>query len=69
MLRSFFYAPRAKYWARIRKRPLNNTLNSGGGFVGIHAAADCEYDFPWYGNWLVPILNPIRNSRKQNLRL
>jgi len=24
-------------------------MNSGKGFVGIHAAADCEYDWPWYG--------------------
>jgi type 1 glutamine amidotransferase len=22
---------------------------NGGGFVGIHAAADAEYDWPWYG--------------------
>ena len=25
-------------------------MNSGKGFVGIHAAADCEYEWPWYGN-------------------
>lgn len=24
-------------------------LQAGGGYVGIHAAADCEYDWPWYG--------------------
>ncbi len=24
-------------------------IHSGGGFVGIHAAADTEYDWPWYG--------------------
>ena len=24
-------------------------MNTGKGFVGIHAAADCEYDWPWYG--------------------
>ena len=24
-------------------------IHGGGGFVGIHAAADCEYDWPWYG--------------------
>ena len=24
-------------------------INSGGGFIGIHAAADTEYDWPWYG--------------------
>lgn len=24
-------------------------IRSGGGYVGIHAAADTEYDWPWYG--------------------
>jgi len=24
-------------------------IRSGGGFVGIHAAADTEYEWPWYG--------------------
>jgi glucose/arabinose dehydrogenase/cytochrome c551/c552 len=24
-------------------------IQAGGGFVGIHAAADCEYGWPWYG--------------------
>lgn len=24
-------------------------INDGGGFVGIHAAADTEYEWPWYG--------------------
>ncbi|MCD6355446.1 MAG: ThuA domain-containing protein, partial [Prolixibacteraceae bacterium] len=25
-------------------------IKSGKGFVGIHAAADCEYNWPFYGN-------------------
>lgn len=24
-------------------------LKAGGGYVGIHAASDCEYDWEWYG--------------------
>ena len=24
-------------------------MNTGKGFVGIHAATDCEYDWAWYG--------------------
>jgi cytochrome c len=24
-------------------------IQAGGGYVGIHAATDCEYDWPWYG--------------------
>lgn len=26
-----------------------NYIQAGGGFVGIHAATDTEYDWPWYG--------------------
>jgi type 1 glutamine amidotransferase len=25
-------------------------IQHGGGFVGIHSATDCEYQWPWYGN-------------------
>jgi type 1 glutamine amidotransferase len=24
-------------------------IRGGGGYVGVHAAADTEYDWPWYG--------------------
>ncbi len=27
-------------------------IQAGGGYVGIHAAADCEYGWPWYGELL-----------------
>jgi len=27
-------------------------IQGGGGYVGIHAAADCEYGWPWYGDLL-----------------
>lgn len=28
---------------------LNRFIQAGGGWLGIHAAADTEYDWPWYG--------------------
>lgn len=28
---------------------LQKFIRNGGGYVGIHAAADTEYDWPWYG--------------------
>jgi cytochrome c len=28
---------------------LERYLQGGGGWVGVHAAADAEYDWPWYG--------------------
>lgn len=27
-----------------------NYIRSGGGYVGIHAASDTEFDWPWYGD-------------------
>jgi type 1 glutamine amidotransferase len=27
-------------------------IRAGGGFVGVHSAADTEYDWPWYGGLL-----------------
>ncbi|GAB5535944.1 MAG: hypothetical protein Rubg2KO_21930 [Rubricoccaceae bacterium] len=28
---------------------LRDYIHGGGGFVGVHSAADTEYDWPWYG--------------------
>jgi uncharacterized protein len=32
-----------------QQRALQEFVRHGGGFVGVHAAADTEYDWPWYG--------------------
>ena len=32
-----------------QQRDFERYIQSGGGFVGIHAASDTEYDWPWYG--------------------
>jgi cytochrome c len=32
-----------------QQRAFENYIHDGGGFVGIHAAADTEYDWPFYG--------------------
>jgi type 1 glutamine amidotransferase len=34
---------------RKQQRALEQYIRSGHGFVGIHSAADTEYDWPWYG--------------------
>jgi type 1 glutamine amidotransferase len=31
------------------QRAFESAIESGGGFVGIHSAADTEYEWPWYG--------------------
>ncbi|MGI8637827.1 MAG: ThuA domain-containing protein [Segetibacter sp.] len=44
-------------------------IQAGGGFLGIHAAADCEYEWPWYGRlvgaWFLSHPNPnnVQNGK------
>ncbi|MEL6122110.1 MAG: ThuA domain-containing protein [Bacteroidota bacterium] len=37
-------------------------IQAGGGFVGIHAAADTEYDWPWYGELVGAYFNGHPND-------
>ena len=41
-------------------------IQAGGGYLGIHAAADCEYEWPWYGRlvgaWFLD--HPMNNIQK-----
>ncbi|HMP99668.1 MAG TPA: ThuA domain-containing protein [Cyclobacteriaceae bacterium] len=32
-----------------QKKDFEKFIQSGGGFVGVHAATDTEYNWPWYG--------------------
>jgi type 1 glutamine amidotransferase len=40
-----------------QEKALIDFIHHGGGFAGVHAAADCEYDWPWYrqlvGAWFL----------------
>ncbi|QHS59189.1 ThuA domain-containing protein [Chitinophaga agri] len=44
-------------------------IQAGGGFLGIHAATDCEYDWPWYGRlagaWFLdhPMPNNVQKGK------
>jgi glucose/arabinose dehydrogenase/cytochrome c551/c552/type 1 glutamine amidotransferase len=33
----------------VQQADFERYIQAGGGYVGIHAAADCEYQWPWYG--------------------
>ncbi|GAA5145592.1 hypothetical protein GCM10023340_15170 [Nocardioides marinquilinus] len=35
--------------ARPQQRAFQRYVRAGGGYVGVHAAADTEHDWPWYG--------------------
>lgn len=41
---------------------MNRFIQAGGGFVGVHAAADTEYDWPWYGKLVGAYFNGHPND-------
>jgi cytochrome c len=44
-----FLSPTLNVLERAQEVDLQRFIQAGGGFVGIHAAADAEYDWHWYG--------------------
>ncbi|MEP7258610.1 MAG: ThuA domain-containing protein [Flavitalea sp.] len=36
--------------SEVEQQAFEQYIKGGGGFVGVHAATDTEYDWPWYGN-------------------
>ena len=36
-------------WTIRQEAAFERYIQAGGGYMGIHAAADCEYDWGWYG--------------------
>ena len=43
-----FLSPTMNVLGDAEQKAFENYIHKGGGFVGIHAATDCEYDWPWY---------------------
>ncbi|MBC7902613.1 MAG: ThuA domain-containing protein [Gemmatimonadaceae bacterium] len=43
-----FLNPTLDVLGEEQQRAFEKYIQAGGGFVGIHAAADCEYKWPWY---------------------
>ena len=43
-----FLCPTGNVLGEDQQKALENFIQKGGGFVGVHAATDCEYDWPWY---------------------
>ena len=44
-----FLNPTSKVLNEAQQMAFTKFIKSGKGFVGIHAATDCEYDWKWYG--------------------
>jgi uncharacterized protein len=41
--------PGSEWWVGARREAFQAFVHRGGGIVGIHAAADSHYHWPWYG--------------------
>jgi len=41
--------PASEWWVGERRQALQDFVHGGGGIVGIHAAADSHYHWPWFG--------------------
>ena len=44
-----FLSPTGKVFGPAEEKAFQNYIRHGGGYVGIHAATDCEYNWLWYG--------------------
>ncbi len=44
-----FLSPTGKVFGPAEEKALQEYIHNGGGFVGVHSATDCEYDWAWYG--------------------
>lgn len=45
-----FLSPTGKIFGPEEEQALQQYIHHGGGYVGVHAATDCEYNWPWYGD-------------------
>jgi type 1 glutamine amidotransferase len=43
-----FLSPTGKVFGPEQEKAFQHYIEHGGGYVGIHAATDCEYNWPWY---------------------
>ena len=43
-----FLNPTLNVLGEEQQKAMENYIHKGGGFVGVHAATDCEYNWPWY---------------------
>ncbi|HEY4335820.1 MAG TPA: ThuA domain-containing protein [Puia sp.] len=45
-----FLSPTGTVFGPNEEKALQEYIHNGGGFVGVHAATDCEYHWQWYGD-------------------
>ena len=47
-----FLSTTGKLFDTLQKQALTSYVEKGGGIIGIHAATDAEYGWPWYGKMM-----------------
>ena len=62
-----FLSTTGKVLGTAQETALQNFIHNGGGFVGIHAATDCEYNWPWYGKLVGAYFK--NHPKQQNAKL
>ncbi len=53
----------------VQQADFERYIQAGGGFVGIHAATDTEYDWPWYNQLVGAYFQNHPRIQKANLRI
>jgi type 1 glutamine amidotransferase len=62
-----FLCPTGKVFGPEEEKALQGYIQHGGGFVGIHAATDCEYNWQWYGDLVGGYFKSHPKQQKANI--
>jgi type 1 glutamine amidotransferase len=52
-----------------QQKEFENYIHKGGAFVGVHAATDCEYQWPWYGKLVGAYFSGHPNQQEAELNV
>jgi len=52
-----------------QKKTFKKYIKKGGGFVGIHAATDTEYNWPWYGAMIGAYFRSHPNQQEATIKI
>ncbi|CAZ95919.1 ThuA domain-containing protein [Zobellia galactanivorans] len=53
----------------VQQKAFENYIRSGGSFMGVHAATDTEYDWPWYGKLVGAYFNGHPSIQEASLNV
>ena len=53
----------------LQEQALQRYIHRGGGIVGVHAATDCEYNWPWFGKMMGGYFESHPQQQNANLKV